>query len=163
MSGEEIKNEVPQQTPPPPPTQHDVHEEQHYGRQRDEKDEKDREKSEKDEKYTRDPLSGIIWALIFIAAGVILLTQSLGFLSWWRFGDGWHIILAIAGLAFILEAAVRLIVPAYRRPILGTLIVGFVLLAIGLGGVTNWDVTWPIILIAIGMAMLLGGLFKGRL
>ena len=42
-------------------------------------DEKEREKSE--EKWHRDPLSAIIWALIFIWAGLVLLASNLGYLT----------------------------------------------------------------------------------
>ena len=159
MSTEEKK---PESVVPPSPAD-DVRQPRRQHDEKEEKDEKDREKSEKDEKFTRDPLSAIIWAIIFISAGVILLAGSMGWVDWERIGSAWQPILIVAGFLFLAEAAVRLIVPAFRRPILGTLIFAFFLLAVGLGGAFNWSVTWPLFLILIGVAIILGGLFKGRL
>lgn len=165
MSDPEMQNGQPQQPAPhppaaPPPT------ERWSDRNRDEKDEKDekdREKSEKNEKYTRDPLSAIVWAFIFIGAGVVLLLESTGLIDFGRYLNAWQIIMAVAGVVLLLEAAVRLIVPAYRRPVLGTIILGFILLSIGLGGFARWELIWPIVLILVGLSIILGGLFRGRL
>jgi len=163
MSNEELKPAAP--TSPGPGGQ-----DTRPTRQRNEKDEKDqqqdekdREKSEKDEKGTRDPLSSVLWAIFLIMVGVILLAQQMGY---FRFGDWsniWQTFMAAAGVTLLLEAVLRLILPAYRRPVLGNIIGGLILLSIGLGGVLNWSITWPVILIAIGVAILLGGLFRGRL
>ena len=136
------------------------------GQVRDEKDEKDRreqnEKHEKQEKDQRDPLSNVVGAFFLIFAGVILLAQSQGWVTWDQFGGLWNLFFVGLGLAILLEAALRLMLPAYRRPILGQVIAGVVLLAIGFGGMTGFQLTGPIILIGIGVAILLGGLFRGR-
>jgi hypothetical protein len=171
MSDSEVHNEPPQQPPSQPPTSPPPDErrrdrnrdEKGEKDERDEKDEKDREKSEKDEKYTRDPLSAIVWALIFIGAGVVLLLESTGLIYFGRYLNAWQIIMAVAGVVLLLEAAVRLIVPAYRRPVLGTIILGFILLSIGLGGFARWELIWPVVLILVGLSIILGGLFRGRL
>ncbi|MBC7231852.1 MAG: hypothetical protein H5T68_01220 [Chloroflexi bacterium] len=135
-------------------------------RRYDEKDEKEEEKrDEKEEKgggWGRDPVSGVLWALFLIAVGLILLAESQGFITWEQFGGVWNLIFLAAGLLLLTEAAIRLLIPAYRRPVLGTLIGGIVLTAIGLGGVIGFRLTLPIILIGIGLAILLGGLFRSR-
>lgn len=132
-------------------------------RQRNEKAEKEEKKEEKEEKsweekWRRDPLSAIVWAGIFIWAGLVLLADNADFLA--RFGgpDAWALILMGAGVIVLLEVIIRLLVPSYRRPVTGSLILGFVLLAVGLQGVIGWEVIWPIVLIAIGLAILIGGL-----
>jgi len=127
-----------------------------------EEEEKREEKGEKEEKWTRDPLGGIIWALILIAAGLILLIQSLGIVEWELFGGAWTAIFLAAGLILLLEVALRLVIPAYRRPVSGTLVFAFILLGIGLGGFFGWNVTGAVVLIAIGVAIILGGLLRGR-
>jgi hypothetical protein len=53
-------------------------------------------------------------------------------------------------------------VPAYRRPVTGSLIFGVILLGIGLGEVVGWVVIGPLVLIAIGVGVLLRGLLGGR-
>ena len=107
--------------------------------------EKEREKhSEKadekspEEKWQRDPLSAVVWALILIWAGLVFLADNLGILDSIQTSGGiipgvdievdlgpWAIILTGAGVIVLLEALVRLLVPAYRRPVGGTIIFGF--------------------------------------
>jgi len=125
-------------------------------RRRNEKEEKN-EKSEGeswDEKWRRDPVEAAIWACALIWAGVAWLLSNIGF---WDslLGDGqdvWPIVFLGAGLIFLFGVLVRLVVPAYRRPITGSLIFGFILLGIGLGGITDgWVIIGPLILIAIGI------------
>jgi len=144
--------------------------------ERDEKQEKEEEKHEKeerswDEKWRRDPLSGIVWALILIWAGVVLLANNLGWLDALTETlppalrpelDTWPLILLGAGGIIILEVAVRVLVPAYRQPVTGTLILGVILIAVGLGDLFSWQLVWPIVLIIIGVSLLLGGLSRGR-
>jgi hypothetical protein len=62
----------------------------------------------------------------------------------------------------LLGVVVRLLVPAYRRPVTGSLIFGVILLGIGLGEVVGWVAIGPLILIAIGVGVLLRGLLQGR-
>ena len=47
----------------------------------DEKQEKSSEEKNWDEKYRRDPLGTIVWAAIFIWAGLVFLAANLGFLD----------------------------------------------------------------------------------
>jgi len=123
----------------------------------------------------RDSLSTVIWALIFIWAGGVLLAGNLGYLGalqtrfadlpgpWASFGVGsWPLIFLGAGVLVAVEVAVRLAVPALRRPILGRIILAVVLIGVGLGPLTNWGVVWPAILIVVGASLLLRGFFRGR-
>jgi hypothetical protein len=128
-------------------------------RQRGEKAEKE-EKEEKswEEKWRRDPLNAAIWAIIFIWAGLVLLAENLGLLLRFRPLEAWPLIFIGAGLIVLLEVLIRLIVPEYRRPVTGSVIFGFILLAIGLQSLVDWGAIWPIALIAIGLAILVSGL-----
>ena len=144
----------------------------------DEKDEKDLNKQEEksvNEKWTRDPLAALVWASVLIWAGVVLLFSSFGAFETladfirelpirdWAIGGGesryldlgaWNVFFVGAALILFLEAAVRLLVPAYRRSVTGTLIIGFVFLGIGLG---NWTCIWALGLIALGISILVRG------
>jgi hypothetical protein len=144
--------------------------------EKDEKQEKEEEKHEKeekswDEKWRRDPLSGIVWALILIWAGVVLLANNLGWLGALTETlaptlrpelDTWSLILLGAGGIILLEVVIRVLVPAYRQPVTGSLIFAVILIAIGLGDLFSWQLVWPIVLIIIGISVLLGGLSRGR-
>jgi hypothetical protein len=138
---------------------------QYYGKE-EEKAEKEAEKHEKedmtwDEKWRRDPLSAAVWALILIWAGLVLLAENLGLFTRLEWFSAWGFIFVGAGFIVLLEAVVRLLVPAYRRPVGGTLIWGAILIGIGLGSIIGASVTWPLILIAIGVGLLLRGLLRG--
>ena len=124
-----------------------------------EKEEKEREKEEKswEEKWREDPLSAAIWALILVWAGIALLIGNLDALEDTAL-EGWNLVFAGAGVILLLEVVVRLLVPAYRQPVIGGLILGFVFLAIGLGDLGIWDAIWPLAIILIGAALLLRGI-----
>jgi len=146
-------------------------------------DEKEMEKREEkapeeknwDEKWRRDPLSAVVWAAIFIWAGLVLLAETTGYLNTLnirgafapesRFLAGataWSLIALGAGVIVIIEIIVRILVPAYRRPITGSLILAVILIGIGLGNLWNWDVVWPLILIILGLSILTRGLMRRR-
>jgi len=141
----------------------------------DEKELNKQEEKSVNEKWTRDPLAALVWASILIWAGVVLLFSSFGAFETladfirelpiqdWAIGGGesryidlgaWNVFFVGAALILFLEAAVRLLVPAYRRSVTGTLILGFVFLGIGLG---NWTCIWALGLIALGISILVRG------
>ncbi len=141
-------------------------------------DEKEHEKSEEkaaEEKWRRDPLGSVIWALILIWAGVVWLLDNLNQLDtlkhrltppgleWLPMGVGvWGLILTGAGVLLLVEVLIRSLVPAYRRPVIGTIILAFVFLGLGLGNLVSWGLIWPVILIAIGLSIILRGLTARR-
>lgn len=114
------------------------------------------------EKWHRDPLSGIVWAGILIWAGVALLLSNMGLLNL-RMGEHhaepWSIVLIGAAVILLLEIVVRLIVPAYRRPVGGTLVFAAILCGIGLADIVGWGLIGPLVLIALGLSILLRGFF----
>ena len=134
--------------------------------EKDEKDEKEMSKHEEksvDEKWRRDPLGTAAWAVVLIWAGVVLLLvnnttvlDSLNFISIKEWGWGspvWSLIFVGAGAIFIVEALIRLAVPAYRRPIWGSLFFAIILIGIGLGNVFDWRVVFALVLIFLGLSM----------
>ena len=117
-----------------------------------------------DEKWRRDPLSAAIWALILIWAGVALLVYNLDLLAdlpYLSKMSVWSLIFAGAGIILLLEVLVRLLVPAYRGPVIGTTIVAVVFLGIGLGGLVNFAVLAGLLVIVIGVLLLFRGLRGG--
>ena len=127
------------------------------------------EKHEKEEKgrgkWARDPLGSAIGALILIWLGVTLFLANLGTFGWIQWENFWAWFILGIGALFILEVLIRLVVPEYQRPIGGRLIAGVILLVIGASfSFLPFDIgkLWPFIFIAIGLAVLLGGLFRPR-
>jgi hypothetical protein len=143
----------------------------------DEKDEKEIKKH--DEKTEEnDLLSSLAWAFVLIWAGLVFLASNLGWFErfgllidnrwvfqslgdWTSFGI-WNMVAMGAGVIFIVEALARLLLPDYRRHILGTFIVALVFLSLGFGGWVNWNFIWPLILIAAGVSVLASGLGRKR-
>ena len=158
-----------------------------YDGKQSEKDEKELEKQEEkqeeksvEEKFQRDPLGSVVWALILIWAGFVLLASNTGWLDTLNqiidqvfvhmaksipfeisppTLSAWSLIFIGAGILLLAEVVVRLLIPSYRRPVLGTAIFAVILLGIGIG---SWSLIWPFILIIVGLALLLGGLFRRK-
>jgi len=145
--------------------------------EKDEKDEKERSKQEEktvEEKWQRDPLGATIWGLVFIWAGAVLLAENLGLLEGFRNSLGrllgrepseiaflplgtWSIFFLGVAVLLLIEVVIRLLVPAYRRPVLGTMILAIVFMGLGIG---SWGMVLPLILIAAGVALLFGSLWR---
>lgn len=129
--------------------------------EKEEKEEKERGESW-DEKWRRDPVDAAGWAFILIWAGLVFLAENMGLLVRFEPLEAWSIGFIGAGLIVLLGVVVRLLVPAYRRPVTGSLVFGIILLGIGLGEVVGWVAIGPLILIAIGVGILLRGFFRAR-
>jgi hypothetical protein len=129
-----------------------------------EKPEKGRDESW-DEKWRRDPVEAAVWALVLIWAGLVWFASNTGF---WEdlLGEGaewWTVGFLGAGLIVLLGVLVRIVVPAYRRPLTGSIILGVILLGIGLGGITEgWIWIGPLVLIAIGIGGFLAFFFRRK-
>ena len=126
----------------------------------DEKGEKGRDESW-DEKWRRDPVEAAVWAFVLIWAGVVWLLSNTGVLGedleWWAVG------FLGAGCIVLLGVGARLLVPSWRRPITGSLILGLIFIGIGLGQITGgWVVVGPLVLIGIGIAGLAAYFFRSR-
>jgi hypothetical protein len=133
-------------------------------RPRNEKEEKEEKGGEEswEEKWRRDPLTAAGWAIVLIWAGLVLLAENMGILDNLRVGlEAWSVIFIGAGVIVLLGVLIRLLVPAYRRPVGGSIVFGFILLGIGLGEVVGWVAIGPLILIAIGVSIILTRLIRG--
>jgi hypothetical protein len=144
--------------------------------EKDEKDEKDVQKHEEksvEEKWQRDPLGSLIWALILIWAGVVWLAWNFGVLERYAFlksflitGDVeppiWRLVLLGAGILIVIEILIRLIVPTYRRSIIGSVIIAAIFLGIGLGEMVHWTIIWPVVIILVGLILILQGVFRKK-
>jgi len=148
----------------------------------DEKEEKEVSKHEDkstEEKYRRDPIGTISWAIFLIWAGVVLLLYNIGRIEFlldivrrmnlpiseWPVElpfintQAWQIFFLGAGVIVVLEIIVRLFLPMYRRPIIGSIIWAAILFAVAFG---NWLIVGPIALIVIGVVFLLGRFTRRR-
>ena len=129
--------------------------------------EKDEEKEEKEgktweEKWRRDPVGSVVWALILVWVGLALLANNLNLLVRYERLEVTSLIFVGAGLVLLVEVIVRLLVPSYRRPVGGTLILAAVFAGIGLGSALDVSLIGPLVLIAVGLGIVIQGLFRRR-
>jgi hypothetical protein len=127
--------------------------------------EKEREKGRSwDEKWQHDSPRVISIAALLIWGGLVALAGTSNFFDFDWAERGWAVFLLGAGVILILKAIIRAIVPEFRRAIGASLIIGLVLLAVGLFELIgwNWNYMWPVVLIAIGLIILLRGVFRHR-
>jgi hypothetical protein len=117
-----------------------------------------------DEKWERDRLRMISIAAIFIWGGLVAFAGTLNLFNYNWEGHGWAVFLLGIGVILIGKVIIRVLIPEYRRAIGGSLIIGFILLAVGISDLTgwSWDYIWPIILVAIGLSILLRGALRRR-
>ncbi len=133
-------------------------EEKQHEKQHEKRDEKTWE-----EKHRSDPLSRVIWAGILIWAGVVLLANNLDILRGIPLLGGmsaWSLVFAGAGLIILVEVLIRLVVPAYSGPVIGSLIIALVFLGIGLDDLVGWSIVWPTIVIGVGVVILFRALVR---
>lgn len=108
------------------------------------------EEHEIEEKWRGDPLGGVFIGLFLIVVACIYLFRDyLPREPWWAW-----IIIAI-GCILLLEAAVRSAKAEYKRPTLGRVVGGVILIIIGAGITYGFEDFWPAIIIAVGAIMLL--------
>jgi hypothetical protein len=154
-----------------PPRYHDEKTEEKMMEKQDEKAYEEKEEKSYEEKHRADPVGALVWAATLIWAGVVFLADNLGYLRRLQIRatdlpfelpfrpEVWTLIFLGAGVLVLIGVVLRLVIPSYRRPILGDLIWGIVLFGIALG---EWTLIWPFILIAIGVSILVDNLVRRR-
>ncbi len=153
----------------------------HDEKEEEKEEEKTHEKAEKEEKsweekWRRDPVGSIVGALVLIWVGLVFLAANLGALRGLRgllpprievleevpLLQAWPFVFLGAGVLVLLGVVVRLLVPAYRRPVGGDIVFGCILLGVGLGWWLGWEIVVPAVVIAIGAGLLLSGLLRRK-
>ncbi len=152
----------------PPPGHGAPRNPRHDEKQNEKEQEKQQEKGRgMDEKYHRNPLGFVTFAMLVIWLGVTLLLANAGVFgaegTEARDSQQWATFLWGAGGLIILESLLRLAIPRFRRPVMG----GFVWGAVGVGAgfglwFGRWEFIGPIVIIAIGVAILASRLVPKR-
>jgi hypothetical protein len=105
----------------------------------------------------------LVWALILVWVGGVLLADNLGYLERvmlppvslpWSMPLRpalWRLLILGVGALLALGVVARILLPRYREDVLGNLILVIVCISLGFGYV---DLIWPLILIALGIALL---------
>ena len=107
----------------------------------------------------QDSFHKVTAGLILILLGTLFLLTTLRYLSW---ADWWAYFLLGLGAIFIFEVVVRTASPGERIRITGKLVAGVILIVIGAAhifGLASW---WPLILIAVGLAMIVSYFYESK-
>lgn len=100
----------------------------------------------------------IIGGLILIWLGVTFFLQQSNYIpsdSWWAY--------FITGIGVILVAQGVVGYAMNRRAYIGPIIGGAVLILIGLGSVTSWNLSfWPLIFVVLGLLIMLSAVTARR-
>lgn len=130
--------------------------------------------TKRQEKHQRDVLSSLAWALILIWAGLVFLASNIGWLDQIQISQflptqidvlgqaPWALIFLGAGVILFLEALLRTFIKAYRHTSGSGFFLAAIFIGIGLSMISTWNLIWPFILIAMGLATLIGALVRNR-
>ena len=108
----------------------------------------------KSRKAKRRYLDALYWGGVLIWAGLVIGAESLGFLPQIGEADGWSWVFFGAGLYALVGNLWRVTSPNWPKPTTWDYLWAGILLILGLGGVFNFEIGWPLILVLIGVAIL---------
>lgn len=105
---------------------------------------------------TKKQISEVFAGLILISLGLLFFLSANNLITeWWK-----YFLLSLGGI-FILDAFLRHL--ALKEKFFGgRFVAGIIILAIGLFSLFQFQNLWPLILIIIGLAIILKGLFGGK-
>jgi cation transport ATPase len=125
---------------------------------RSEKEDEKRSEKTWDEKWRHNPVRVVTLAIILIWAGVTAFLATGGIIG---ADNAWAAFLLGTGVILLAKAGFRMRA-ATRRPIGGTIIIGVILVAVGLGALVSWSYAWPVILVAAGVIIIFLVFFRRR-
>ncbi len=110
----------------------------------------------------RRRLQGLYWACVLIWAGLVFTADAGGWLPQVGRAGPWNWLFFGAGVLALVGALWREASPAYARPRVGNYIWAGILIIIGLSGFVVLKITWPLVLLAVGLVLLANFLFWRR-
>ncbi|HSR19684.1 MAG TPA: hypothetical protein VLL49_02105 [Anaerolineales bacterium] len=106
------------------------------------------------QKKERQRLEGIWWAVVLIWAGLVFGADSMGVLPRFGSADAWSWIFLGAGVLGLLGALYRLSSPDAPSATAWDWVWAGIFLILGLGGFAALTISWPLILVLVGGAIL---------
>jgi MFS family permease len=117
------------------------------------------EAKHKDEQRTLD---AVYWGGVLIWAGLVFWADSAGWLLQTEGSQAWSWVFLGAGVYGFVISFVRLASSKLSKPAAQDYIWAGIFLLIGLGGLTSFTISWPLILIVIGVVTLGNVLFRRK-
>ncbi len=115
---------------------------------------------EESQKETVRRLEAFYWGGVILWAGLVFGADTLGFLPQIGQADAWSWIFLGAGVFATLGNLYRVSTPDYPNPTSWDWVWGGIFLILGLGGFTAFNMSWPLILVLVGVVILGKALFR---
>ena len=112
-------------------------------------------------KQALDHLEALYWGGVITWAGVVFWIDSLGYLPQVDRAGAWSWIFLGAGLYALFQARFRLRSPEYPNPTTVDYVWAGAWTLLGLEGFPGFDIAWPLVLVAVGAAVLGRALRQG--
>jgi hypothetical protein len=112
------------------------------------------------ERKERKRLEGLWWAVVLIWAGLVFGADSMGLVPQIGDVDAWSWIFLGAGTFGLLGSLYRVTSPSVPNPTTWDWVWASFCLIIGLGDFTTLNISWPLILILVGAAILVNILWR---
>jgi hypothetical protein len=110
------------------------------------------------EEQERQPYNTYYWAGVLIWAGLVFVLDSLDALPQIGAAGAWSWVFFGAGLYALVGSFWRTSSPDRLDPRMGDYLWAIVLILFGIGGVTDLDIAWPLVLILLGGSLLINTL-----
>ncbi len=99
-------------------------------------------------------LDAYYWGGVLLWAGLVFGAESLGFLPKIGNADAWSWVFLGAGLYSLVGNLFRMSSDAYSNPSTGDWVWGGIFTILGVGGFTALPISWPLIIILVGVVIL---------
>jgi hypothetical protein len=117
---------------------------------------------EESQKTAGQHMEAIFWGGVILWAGLVFGADSLGYLPQIGGAEVWSWLFLGAGVYALLLDLWRMTSPDYANPTMGDYVAAGILLLLGLGGFFDFNLSWPLILVLIGLAILGKALLRRR-
>jgi asparagine N-glycosylation enzyme membrane subunit Stt3 len=112
-----------------------------------------------DRRHRREPASVILGGIFLILLGVLLFLASQGILAWDKW---WQFLIIGIGIILLIDSIIRYQKESSAGFRIGRLIAAIVLIGIGVAFLLGNVTWWPLVIILIGVAIIIGGLLRPR-
>jgi hypothetical protein len=102
-------------------------------------------------------LSGIGGGVFLVLLGALIFLATQGILAWDRW---WQFLIIGIGIIFLVDSLIRYQKDSAREIRVGRLIAAIILIGVGIAFLLGNVVWWPLIIILIGVAIIIGGLLR---
>jgi hypothetical protein len=110
-------------------------------------------------RHHHDPVSALLGGVFLILLGVLLFLASQGILAWDKW---WQFLIIGIGVILLIDSLIRYGKDSSRGFRIGRLIAAIVLIGVGVAFLLGNVTWWPLVIIVVGVAVIIGALIRPR-